>query len=476
MNKHLADSFSLTYLAYENRDEEILIKDYGISKIINFKKEISDLINEEIIDLQLIKQIDKLIIEQTENRFCLNSCIQSDRTLAGKDYNEILTLVQVYYKFWNNFIVKEQYNLLLHEPVSLFFLQIASVLSRKYGSEYLTQIQVFGEDKFNWIFVAADSGFAVEMPKLLESKYELSQKDQNRVLEYIKNFRNNFVLLLPEIASKRKSSSHPKLLSFSRQVLKAAIKEIYNSLTKKPKSFELHEHVEDYLSSKRTKFSERLKNLWDEFFNFEYDIFEADRDYYYYPMHTEPEAVVLYWGDGLYKNQIKLIENIAGQLPPNCYLYVKYHPVLKEDRNYIDYKRIKAIPNVKLIGPQTLGREIVSKAKGIMTINGTSGFEGILLNKPVFVFGNSFYDLSDRVIKVKNIRDLREIIYNYHLKAFKDDIALYKFVSAFLNISHPGYTAYYSNYRDRLNIDNKKNAGEVASYIEKYLNQSEILN
>jgi capsule polysaccharide modification protein KpsS len=226
--------------------------------------------------------------------------------------------------------------------------------------------------------------------------------------------------------------------------------------------------LERYLSRNKSKLSDQLKNLWDEQFYLRYDNFDPNKDYYYYPMHMEPEAVVLYWGDGIYKNQIKLIENIAAQLPPNCFLYVKVHPIVKEERHFIDYKRIKAIPNVKLLGSAVSGKLIISKCKGLLTINGTSGFEAVLLNKPVYVFGNSFYDLSNRVFKIKNIRDLREILYKNHNQILKDDEPLFRFILAYLEISHLGYTSYYSNYRELLKIDNNKNVEEVSIGIKEY--------
>jgi hypothetical protein len=469
ISNHLSDTFEIIHLAYSDRDEEILKRDYQIGKIINFQKEIRFLIENEQLDLNLIQQIDELIIEKTNNRFCLNSCIQSDRTFAGMDYHEVLVLVQVYYKFWNNLMLEKHFQYLLHEPVALYFLQIALIVCKKYEAEYLTQIQVFGENEFNWIFVSADDGFAVELPGILSSAVKLNEENRDRAKRYIETFRKNFELLLPQIASKNKSLANLNPLSFTLKMFITSLKYCYRNLTRKLPDFASTDHIERYAFNNIPNLSDKLKNQWDEYFHIRYDDFDPEQDYYYFPMHTEPEAVVLYWGDGIYKNQIKLIENIAGQLPPNCFLYVKYHPVMKDERNYIDYKRIKAIPNVKLLGQNTPGKLIISKCKGILTINGTSGFEAILLNKPVYVFGNSFYDLSDRVFKVINIRDLRVLLYENHKKTFNDDEKLYRFVYAFLKISHSGYTAYYSNYKELLNINHMKNVEEIAKGIKQYL-------
>jgi len=470
------DSIEIIHLAYSTRDEKILKDDYQIMNVVNFQNEIALLIECEKLDIELVQQIDNLIIEQTNNRFCLNSSIQSDRTFAGLDYKNILILVQVYYKFWNKLITEKKFDLLMHEPVALFSLQIASVICKKNGSQYLTQIQVFGENDFNWIFVSADNGFAVEMPGMLSLKNKLSEESKKRVESYLNKFRKDFVLLLPEIASKRKNPSEAGLVNFSFNLLKTTLNYFIRKVRKKQINFPLHEHIEKYSYYSRLKLSEQLKNQWDEYFHVKYDEFDTQKKYFFYPMHTEPEAVVLYWGDGLYKNQIKLIENIAAQLPPDYFLYVKFHPVVKDERNYLDFKRLKAVPNIKVIRPNTPGKQLVFNSCGVITINGTAGFEAVLLNKPVFVFGNSFYDLSDRVLKINHIKDLRTHIYNSLNKHFVDDESLLQFVYSFLNISKSGFIAYYSNFRNLLNIEKTQNEILVYQGFIDFLKQETFIS
>jgi hypothetical protein len=469
ISQYLMHSVEVLHLAYSSKEEKVLKEVYNINEVIVFQDEIGRLIKQEQLDLELINQIDKLIIEQTDNRFCLNSCIQSDRTFINIPYDDILLLIQTYYRFWSRLIEDLDFNYLLHEPVALFFLQIASLLCKKNGAAYLTQIQVFGETKYSWIFVSADNGFAVEMPGSLSKNSTLSFDDRNRVDNFLVAFRKDFNLIIPQIASKYKKIGKANILHLFYNMAKTIFRRLHQAFTRQQYSFAPEEPIEKYLAANRIRLSDKLKNQWDEYFYLRYDEFDPERDYYYYPMHMEPEAVVLYWGDGLYKNQIKLIENIAGQLPPNCYLYVKVHPIVKEDRNYLDYKRVKAIPNVRLIGPDVSGKLIISKCKGLLTINGTSGFEAILMNKPVYVFGNSFYDLSDRVFKIKNIRELRETLYDNHVKSFHDDDKLYRFILSFLDITHQGFTAYYSNYKSILKINHHKNVEDVAACMKKFL-------
>lgn len=468
ISNQLSSEYEFVHLAYSDKEERILKEKYHIKKVINFKNEIKSIYESEQIDLSLQLQIDKEIIEQTGGKFCLNSAIQSDRTYAYMRYEDCLLMSQVYYKFWDKFIENEKFKIMLHEPVALFFLQIASVLSKKNDIFYLTQINVFGENKHNWIFVSAENGFPVEMPFHLKNK-TLSVTERNRSKKFLNKFRVDYNLIFPTLATQKLEKSKLRFIKTSSiLVLKSIIRKNKNQFRNIDSS--CLNHIENYSYFHKPTTIDRIKINYDEFFQFHYDDFDIDKEYFYYPMHMEPEAVVLYWGDGIYKNQIKLIENISAQLPPNNFLYVKVHPIVKEERHIIDYRRLKSIPNLKLLGPDIPGKIIISKAKGVMTINGTSGLEAVLLNKPVFVFGNSFYDLSNRVIKISNIRDLQEKVYKYYDTKFEDDEDLLKFVTGYLKTGKQGFVSYYLDYMERMGIDHKDNCKIISEAIKVSIN------
>ena len=82
------------------------------------------------------------------------------------------------------------------------------------------------------------------------------------------------------------------------------------------------------------------------------------------------------------------------------------------------YKELKKIPNVKLINPSEISFNLTKAAKIIITINGTAGWEGVLLKKPVITFGNLFFNKLPMVKKCEAIGDLpylmKEQLENYH--------------------------------------------------------------
>ena len=138
---------------------------------------------------------------------------------------------------------------------------------------------------------------------------------------------------------------------------------------------------------------------------FNYDKINEKEKYFYYPLHVEPEASLMINGiRGL--NQISLIQRLAMQLPFDMKLYVKEHPTMVGWRLIKDYKLLQKIPNLKIINPNYNGKNLIIKSKGVFTVSGTSGWEALLLKKPVFLIGTSFYRKLPMVKYIQNIDNI----------------------------------------------------------------------
>lgn len=459
ISSDIEKKYKVIHVAYSDEEEKILKEKYAIKQVVNFKKEISKILLNDIVTAERIIEIDTLIIAQSDNRFSLNASIQADRTFEYLRYDECLKLTVAYYLFWKKIIIEYNIKYLVHEPTSLMFNQIAALLCKKLDSKYLTQIQVYGESSHNWIIVTGDDGKPEEIIFNLSKSTVLTEIDKNRVSLFLNKFRGDSTVFFGKY-SKGKVNL--------KRVLQASIRSVGSFFKRRIARLNLKSslinHVEIFTVKSFSLFGE-LKKQWGAYLFVKYDDFNPDLNFYYYPLHCEPEAVVLYWGDSIYKNQVKLIENIAAQLPPNCFLYVKDHPHVGFYREVVDYERIKAIPNVKLLDPATPGKSIIRKSSGVITINGTSGFEALLLNKRVYTFGNAFYSSFERVIRIQNIRDLRENIYLHHGETISDDEALIKFLHSYLNSIHKGFTDYFINFTDIYNIDKSNNAKIVSAEL-----------
>lgn len=140
-----------------------------------------------------------------------------------------------------------------------------------------------------------------------------------------------------------------------------------------------------------------------------YDAFDPSVDFAFFPLHYEPEVSLLLQAP-YQTDQAHLILQIAKSLPAQMTLYVKDHPVMVEYRPRSFYRKLKKMPNVKLIPPTVDSRDILPHAKLITTITGTAGWEGTFLKKPVITFGNWFYNSLSFVRCCKTIEELPRLV------------------------------------------------------------------
>jgi hypothetical protein len=133
--------------------------------------------------------------------------------------------------------------------------------------------------------------------------------------------------------------------------------------------------------------------------------------YAYFPLHFEPEEVILRRGK-FYTDQLNVIRNISQSLPIEVDLLVKEHPAMKllgwRDLDF--YKKIINMPNVKLIHPSVSNETLIQNSKIITTIAGGTGIEAVFYGKPSVVFTDVNYSTLSCVFTVKNLEELPNII------------------------------------------------------------------
>ena len=170
-----------------------------------------------------------------------------------------------------------------------------------------------------------------------------------------------------------------------------------------------------YLLLKYRKIPTNLRQYFWPLIQKAYDysgIFEKPNSsdkYVLFPLHFQPEASTLIHGKW-YVDQATLIENLSRSIPITHKLYVKEHSSGYGNRRFKFYKRIKRLPNVKLIGPHENNFKLIKNCSLLATITGSSGWEALLFQKPVITFGNMFYNLLEETKRVEKIEELPAII------------------------------------------------------------------
>ena len=158
-----------------------------------------------------------------------------------------------------------------------------------------------------------------------------------------------------------------------------------------------------------------------------YDSYEPGHAFF--PLHLEPELTLLVQAQ-FALNQREIIRQIAQSLPVGMRLYVKEHPQMVGFRPRWFYRELKKIPNVKLINPSMPGTSVIRDAAIVFTIAGGSGFEAILLQKPVITFGDVYYNALSPVAHSRVSDELPRVVQTQLARTAFDEEELERYVAA----------------------------------------------
>ncbi len=133
--------------------------------------------------------------------------------------------------------------------------------------------------------------------------------------------------------------------------------------------------------------------------------------YVYMPLHLIPESTVFVKAS-YYVDELNLIEQVSKSLPVGWKLYVKEHQAMLGERGIGFYKRVKELHNVRLVQVNYYHdpKPWITKAKGVVTIVGTTAFEEALLGRKSIIFGDVPFELVDGITKVTDFEELYGLI------------------------------------------------------------------
>lgn len=139
-------------------------------------------------------------------------------------------------------------------------------------------------------------------------------------------------------------------------------------------------------------------------------------DFLLYPLHFHPESSTSVLA-GTYLNEYEVIRNIAFNLPQGMRLYVKDHVSAWAYPSTKFYRRLSRLPNVRLLGPLEPTKSLIKESAAVITLTSTVGYEALLMNKQVFLYGDVFYDFHIGVARIENPAKLRSLIEHRLAKA-----------------------------------------------------------
>ncbi len=370
-----------------------------------------------------------------------------DRFLKNQKEDFIIKQISYYIFAWEEIFKKHKPAYIVNETVTGLWNYIPQAMAKHFNCTYLGYLVTKNTSKY--YFTRDIMGSFPEMNRRFEElkKRDLEEGEKKQVEDFTDAFKKKH--MVPSYM--KITSSLPKIHNFFNP---------YRITVNIYKDLKLFFAVKnDYKIDFRFNGYQRdFIRLWRVFYIKCFKLFsmpnKSDK-YILFPLHYQPEASTDIWA-AYHADQYNVIVNLAKSIPFGYKLYVKEHYAVLGSKEIAFYKKIKKLPNVQLIDPWVKISDLINNAAAISVLTGTTGLEGIILKKPVIIFGNVFFDIYPQLYKVKDLEKLPEII-DHALNNFVVDEEMYqKYISAYISSGYEGrvHGNNYSAEEVRLHCDN----------------------
>ena len=364
--------------------------------------------------------------------------------------------------------------------------KIDTVLAHAGDNMHSTTLFVLARSMEFSVFQSNAILFKERLYYLCDDEYFRSSELKRRHSKYLKNYKKYVLLNYKKLEDFRKS-----LLGFNPVV---EVKDIWKDInfTSMLRSnfrtikifFASHQFNSNFGNLTKTKvLLIKLKALSKRYIYYflteylvKYNKEVPTNPYVYFPLHLQPEATLLSTTP-VFSDQLSIIRSLSASLPAGYKLVVKDYPLQAGKRPYNFYSQILKLPNTLLYHRLFPSLSLVEKSDLVITVQGTVGFEALLRNKKVLLFGRSIYESIYGIKHVNNYKDLQHILKEFifeDLDIDKQNKSIMAYLSAWLDILYK--SSDYSEYQ--LN-EVESSAHRMITLLEKNLqfdNKEEIKN
>ncbi len=187
-------------------------------------------------------------------------------------------------------------------------------------------------------------------------------------------------------------------------------------------------------------------------------------------LHYQPEMSSNPSG-GIFVDQLLFIEVLAKHLPAGHAIYVKEHPSQfhahlagHTSRMPEFYHDLASYPQVQLIPLPTDPLTLIRNSRAVATVSGTSGWEAMVLGKPVISFGLSWYEKYAGVLKIvdeKSAAMIPQFIEHFNF----DERNLLAYLNAFSNKSVKAYA--HRGWKEKMHQDEGECVANLAGCVRR---------
>jgi hypothetical protein len=331
-----------------------------------------------------------LPVAEVPQNYLLTSYM-AERFLGRFDHYRRRQILGKEISFWSQLLDTHQPVGVVNELVAVEISEVLLIESRKRGITYLAPMNCPVEGHFYWIpdpMTLAGRNLDKRQPS--PRSQQLAAAYAKEVLK--KDYRPFYV---------RNLSSRRAI----RPLVAAVVKYLLWQWRMRGDS-DAHFRYEDYREEYGKRIAVWLRSLTTRYDRLE-DIDPAS-EVIFYPLHQEPEATLNYMSE-FCSNQVATIENFMKCLGPQQVLVVKEHPVDKGSllrQKFLELKQ--RYSSLYFLPAEIHGRQVLDRAKRVVTLTSSVGWEAAAAGRSVYVLGEIFYDQLPGITRIDNFRQLRE--------------------------------------------------------------------
>ena len=260
--------------------------------------------------------------------------------------------------------------------------------------------------------ILSDRGFCTTDPLLFNvaaverarDRRESSVVVSDEAKAYIKDFRKRPAMvkyIQDRWQSGRKKQKAIWNYLFIKQMVKDAVRAVFGRFSKR-RSYAVWRLFEHYRVLYLTRYQEQFFHRFDE------DTLR-EMKYVYFPMHKETDISHTFQA-AVWHDQRNTIQILASSLPGGYRLLVREHRFNHSLRPRRYCRQLSQLPNVVVVDPFDSQYKYLNNADLVVTENGSSGWEGLLLSRRVVTLAQTFYDGTRLATKVKDANSLGAVI------------------------------------------------------------------
>jgi len=238
---------------------------------------------------------------------------------------------------------------------------------------------------------------------------------------------------------------------------------------KKMEEVFLNRYQSNILTLKGRNYKNKLKKHYEGLCT---KIETENEEFVFVALHYQPEETTSP-SAGHYVNQYIIIALIAETLPDDVSIFVKehssqFHPDMEghTGRKKTFYDDLLKIPKVKFISSLESSFDYIDHSIAVVSATGTIGWEAIVREKPVLIFGNAWYEYCDNVFRIYSKNDLKKAF----SKIFSNNLQSSDYISYAKAIYKNSVFAYhYVGYDKKSKIDKDNSILNLSESINNYL-------